>query len=56
MRAAKENKVYCVDANAYFSKPSIRAVTGLEILAKIIHPEMFEQLIVPENSFANVKA
>lgn len=56
LRAVKENKVYCVDANAYFSKPSIRTVTGLEILAKIIHPEMFEQLIVPENSFANVKA
>ncbi len=55
LRASKDNKVYCVDANAYFSKPSIRAVTGLEILAKIIHPEMFEQLIVPENSFVNVK-
>jgi iron complex transport system substrate-binding protein len=51
LRAVKDNKVYAVDANAYFSKPSIRTITGLEILAKIFHPEKFDQLYVPENSF-----
>jgi iron complex transport system substrate-binding protein len=51
LRAVKDNKVYAVDANAYFSKPSIRTITGLEILAKIFHPEKFDQLHVPENSF-----
>ena len=33
IKAVKENKVYAVDANSYFSKPSIRTVTGIEILS-----------------------
>jgi len=48
----KDKKVYAVDANSYFSKPSIRTITGLEILAKIIHPEKFDLLEIPENSFS----
>ena len=36
LRAVKNRKVFAVDANSYFSKPSIRTITGLEILAKII--------------------
>lgn len=55
LSAVKENNVYCVDANSYFSKPSIRTITGLEILAKIIHSEKFEQLQVPENSFKRIR-
>jgi iron complex transport system substrate-binding protein len=51
LRAVKNKKVYAVDANAYFSKPSIRTIDGLEILGKIFHPEKFDQLHVPENSF-----
>lgn len=51
LRAVQNHQVYFVDANSYFSKPSIRIVTGLEILAKIIHPEIFEKLNAPENSF-----
>ena len=49
--AVKDRKVYAVDANSYFSKPSIRTITGLEIFAKIIHSEKFDLLKVPENSF-----
>ena len=51
LKAVKENKVYAVDANAYFSKPSIRTITGIEILAKILHPEIFDDVLVPENSY-----
>lgn len=51
MRAVKNNKVFAVDANSYFSKPSIRTITGTEVLAKIIHPENFRDLTVPENSY-----
>ncbi len=51
LSAVKNKKVYAVNANAYFSKPSIRTINGLEILAKIFHPEKFDQLHVPENSF-----
>lgn len=54
LRAVKEQKVFAVDANSYFSKPSIRTVTGLEILAKIIHPEAFSDLRVPESSFVQI--
>ena len=54
LRAVKNKKIYAVDANSFFSKPSIRTITGLEILAKIIHPERFENLSVPKDSFSNV--
>jgi len=55
LRAVKNGKVFAVDANSYFSKPSIRTITGLEILAKIIQPNVFLDLIVPENSFLQIK-
>ena len=51
IKAVKENKVFAVDANSYFSKPSIRTVTGIEILAKILHPKIFDDVVVPENSY-----
>ena len=54
LRAVRNGNVYAVDANPYFSKPSIRTVTGLEILAKIIHPEKFDDLIIPKNSFRQI--
>ena len=55
LRAVKNKKVFAVDANSYFSKPSIRTITGLEVLAKIIQPESFLNLTVPENSFLQIK-
>ena len=55
LRAVKNKKVFAVDANSYFSKPSIRTITGLEILAKIIQPDSFLNLTVPENSFLHIK-
>jgi len=51
LRAVQNNKVFAVDANSYFSKPSIRTITGLEILAMMIHPEILYELDVPEDSF-----
>ena len=55
LQAVKDLKVFAVDANACFSKPSIRTITGVEILAKIIHPEKFGELELPENSHTNIK-
>ena len=52
--AVKERKVFAVDANSFFSKPSIRIVTGIEILAKILHPEIFLDLNVPSGSFLKI--
>ena len=54
LKAVKNNQVFAVDANSFFSKPSIRTVEGLEILAKIIQPENFKNLKVTEGSFLNV--
>jgi iron complex transport system substrate-binding protein len=37
----RTGQVYVVDGNAYFSRPGPRVVDTLEILAEIIHPELF---------------
>ncbi len=52
--AARNGHVYLVDANSFFSRPGPRIVEGLEILAKIFHPEIspFE---VPHNSILNLR-
>lgn len=39
--AVKNNQVWAVDATSYFSRPGPRVVDGAEILASIIHPEIF---------------
>ncbi len=54
LNAVKGNNVYAVDANSYFSKPSLRTITGIEILAKIIHPDVFGNLQLPEDSFVKI--
>ena len=54
LRAVKEKNIFAVDANSYFSKPSVRTVTGIEILGKIIHPEKFIEMHVPNKSFQKI--
>src|SRR2546422_9889895 len=39
--AFQSSRIYAVDASAYFSRPGPRIVDGLELLAHIIHPELF---------------
>jgi iron complex transport system substrate-binding protein len=39
--AVRGGKVYAVDANAYFARPGPRIVDGTELLAHLIHPELF---------------
>lgn len=55
LRAVKNNMVFGVDANSFFSKPSIRTITGIEVLAKIIQPEKTTDLNIPSNSFLHIK-
>ena len=43
--AVQNNRVYVVDAGAYTSRSGPRLVTGLEIMAEMIHPELFSGLI-----------
>jgi iron complex transport system substrate-binding protein len=54
LRAVQNKAVYAVNANEYFSKPGPRTVTGLEILAKIIHPENFTDLKIPDDAFQKI--
>jgi len=41
LRAVKDRPVYCTDGNHYFNRPGPRLVDSLEILAEIIHPDVF---------------
>ncbi len=47
LAAVGAGEVVAVDAAAYFSRPGPRIVDGLELLAHIIHPELFEQSPAP---------
>lgn len=53
--AVKSGNVWALDATSYFSRPGPRVVEGVEILAKILHPEIFgspnetEAIRVPAN-------
>jgi iron complex transport system substrate-binding protein len=40
--AVRHGRVFAVDANAYFARPGPRVVNGVELLAHLIHPEVFE--------------
>ncbi len=40
MRAVQAGQVYLTDASAYFNRPGPRIVTGVEILARILHPQV----------------
>ena len=42
LQAVKNSKVYLTDGNSYFNRPGPRLVDSLEILAEILHPELFE--------------
>jgi iron complex transport system substrate-binding protein len=41
LRAVRAGRVYACDGSAYFSRPGPRLVDSLEILAEIIHPELW---------------
>ena len=49
--AVKDGRVWAVDANSYFSRPAPRLVEGVEILTRILHPEVFPN----EPKFAGAK-
>ena len=40
--AVRDGRIFAVDANAYFARPGPRVVDGVELLAHLIHPEIFE--------------
>ncbi len=44
----QNNRVYVIDAGAYTSRSGPRLVDGLEIMAEMLHPELFSGMI-PES-------
>ncbi len=54
LRANTEKEIYIVNSNEFFSKPSPRIVTGIEILSKIIFPEAFEHIRIPNSSLVHI--
>src|SRR5215510_10786026 len=41
--AVRNGRVYAVDANSYFARPGPRVVEGAELLARLIHSELFNK-------------
>ena len=41
LRAVREGRVYLADGNQYLNRPGPRVAESLEILAEILHPEIF---------------
>jgi len=39
--AVCQGRVYAVDANSYFARPGPRVIDGTELLAHLVHPELF---------------
>ncbi len=48
--AVQNGRVYAIDAGAYTSRSGPRLVTGLEMLAEIMHPELFAGMIPAEGA------
>jgi len=46
--AVRSGRVYAVDANSYFARPGPRVVEGTELLAHLIHPDLFKWEGSPE--------
>jgi iron complex transport system substrate-binding protein len=52
--AVKTGRVYVVDANSYFARPGPRVIEGTELLAHLLHPDLFEWK-GPGNAFQILK-
>ena len=48
--AARTGRVWAVDANSYFSRPAPRLVEGVEILARLFHPQAFPDSPAPRDA------
>jgi len=55
LRAVQTDMVFALDALSYFSRPSPRIITGIEILAKIFNPQPFTNLTTPSNAYVRIK-
>jgi iron complex transport system substrate-binding protein len=54
LRAVRNRRVFAVNSSGYFSRPGPRVATGVEMLARIIHPARVS-LDLPAGAVATVK-
>ncbi|MDG6906437.1 MAG: cobalamin-binding protein [Nitrososphaerota archaeon] len=50
LRAVRSGSVYVLDAPSYYSRSGPRLVDGLEIIAYLLHPELFPEYKLPKDS------
>ena len=50
LRAVREGRVFMADASAYFSRSGPRLVDALELLAQMVHPDVFDEPLLKENA------
>jgi iron complex transport system substrate-binding protein len=55
LRAVKNGQVYIVNGSAYFNRPGPRIVTGLEALARILHPAHFVHVDIPADAWYHIE-
>jgi iron complex transport system substrate-binding protein len=55
LSATRSGHIYAVNGSAYFNRPGPRIVEGLEILAEIMHPELFPRAI-PRKAWQQLEA
>jgi iron complex transport system substrate-binding protein len=49
LSAFQNQRIFAVDANSFFARPGPRVVEGAEILAHLIHPELFQDPPLSKN-------
>lgn len=54
LSAVRGGRVYAVDASSYLARPGPRVVDGVELLAHLIHPELFPW-IGPSDAYCHVE-
>ncbi|HTW64095.1 MAG TPA: cobalamin-binding protein [Bryobacteraceae bacterium] len=45
LRAVRRGQVYLADGNQYFNRPGPRIAESLQVLAEILHPDVFEPML-----------
>lgn len=54
LRAVQTGEVYIADGNSFFARPGPRIVDSLEMLAQVLHPELFD-FQFPSTAIVNCK-
>jgi len=55
LSAVKKGRVYVLDSPSYYSRPGPRLVDGLEIMAALLHPELFPDYCFPARSVYSIR-